>query len=135
MSSISRFQPMRNSDTLTFMAEPFKDDSGGTAKRFRWRILAVGIVGGFGAIYLAGGVLLLLHIAYFGLTGHQLYSPSPDPRSLATSGAIAAMFATGGWLLAAARQWLRGRWMISLAMIAMIYAIASLAVGFGSIPE
>ena len=67
------------------------------ASRFRWRVILVSLVGGMGGIAIVGGVVGLLRLAGWIVTGESPYQrPSSLFREVTTGGTI---ILCGCWLL------------------------------------
>ena len=103
-------------------------------QRFRWRTLAVGIIGATGVLFVCGGLFMSFVLGYLALTGKPLYKPGP---SLSYESCVAAFWCIilGSWLILAARQWWIGRWMRSIAMVAVAWLATQAAMALQLIPS
>ena len=103
-------------------------------RRFRWRTIPVGIIGGIGLIFVCMGLFMAVALGYATATGRKLYTPSPDVSAESIAMTIWAI-AAGGWLTSSAWMWWRGRWWWAIAMVAAYFALMHLLIAWEVLPE
>lgn len=129
--------PVRTSDTPLSQYDahsaPKSSADIAESRRFRWRIIPVAIVGGFGLIYSAFGGIGLFLATYSAIASRPFFGPGPEGPEAAAFGVMA--IGAGAWIIVAAVQLQKGQWLRAIVLIFVLIILGQADVELGLIRD